>query len=57
MVFNGPAKLGRGFWVWNEKAAIQIKDTGTVIPAWSTTPTRGVKLQWWGKRIELRGDE
>lgn len=57
MVFNGPAKLGRGFWVWNEKASIQVKDTGTVIPAWSTTPTRGVKLQWWGKRIELRGDE
>lgn len=57
LMYNGPARLGRGFWVWNEKASVQIKDNGTAVPAWAATPTRGAKIQFWGKKITLRGDE
>jgi len=57
LVYNGPAKLGRSMWIWNTTGAIELKDSGTAIPAWSTFPTRGVQVGIWGKMFYLeRGD-
>jgi len=57
LIYNGPAKLGRSMWIWNTTGAIEIKDSGTAIPAWSTYPTRGVQVGVWGKMFYLeRGD-
>jgi len=56
-VYNGPARLGRAMWVWNQHGSIQIKDNGTAIPAWSTTPIRGAMVGVWGHRYHLRGNE
>jgi len=47
--YNGPAALGRGAIIWNTKANIGVKDNGTSIPAWSTTPIRGTEVAVWGK--------
>ena len=55
-IFNGPAKLGRGFWVWNEDASIEVKDSGTTIPGWSAS-NKGVMVGVWGNKIQLnKGD-
>jgi len=54
---NGPTRLGRSYWVWNEHGAIELKDNGTAVPAWAAAPTTGAMLAVWGKRFHLRGTE
>lgn len=52
---QGPARLGKGMWVWNNQASIQIKDNGTAVPAWTTAPTRGAMVAVWGYRYKVPG--
>lgn len=54
---NGPTKLGRSYWVWNEHGVIELKDNGTLVPAWGEAPTTGAMIAIFGKRFHLRGDE
>ena len=57
LMYNGPAKLGRSYWIWNTSGEIEVKDNGTAIPAWAAPPTRGVQVGVWGKMFYLeRGD-
>ncbi len=51
--YKGPASLGRSLIVWNTKANIGIKDTGTAIPAWAAPPTRGSLVAVWGKNYKF----
>lgn len=55
--FNGPARLGKALWVWNQHGSVQIKDSGTAVPAWTTAPTTGAMVGIWGHKYSLRGNE
>jgi len=55
--FQGPARLGKAYWIWNQHGSVQIKDNGTAIPAWTTAPTTGAMVAVWGHKFHLRGTE
>jgi len=51
-MFKGPAPLLRPETIYNDKAYIEIKDTGTAVPAWASGVS-GAMVAVWGKRIRL----
>jgi hypothetical protein len=50
----GPFQLPRPIWGWNETLAIQAKDNGTSIGAWSAT-NQGMLIGIWGKHFKVKG--
>ena len=50
--YHGPAKLPRAELIHNQKAYLEIKDTGTSIPAWASGVS-GTMVAVWGKRFKL----
>ena len=50
--FHGPAALGRGGIIWNNKGHVGVMDNGTSIGAWSET-NRGANVSVWGKHYKF----
>lgn len=55
--FQGPARVGKSYMIWNQHGSVQVKDNGTAIPAWTTAPTTGVMVGVWGHKYHMRGNE
>ena len=50
-VYNGPAAFPRAELIHNQKAYLEIMDSGTSIPAWAATVS-GAMVAFWGKKFE-----